>query len=171
MAAQAIMLSLVGVPGIYFHSLFGSRGWPAGAQLTGRNRTINRQKCQRADLERELARRGSLRQRVFTRYKQLLKARAQARAFHPYGRQRVLDYGDSIFAVLRLAPASSERALCLQNVTSQPQSVPVGLEDILGLAPQGSGAIDLITRQRLKSPVTLQPYQTLWLVQKKRKKA
>ena len=27
MAAQSIMLSIVGVPGIYFHSLFGSRSW------------------------------------------------------------------------------------------------------------------------------------------------
>ena len=44
MTAQAIMLALVGVPGIYFHSLFGSRGWREGVDLTGRNRTINRQK-------------------------------------------------------------------------------------------------------------------------------
>ncbi|GAB4543417.1 MAG: hypothetical protein Fur002_15350 [Anaerolineales bacterium] len=29
MSAQAIMLSLIGMPGIYFHSLFGSRGWMA----------------------------------------------------------------------------------------------------------------------------------------------
>ena len=29
-AAHAIMFSLAGVPGIYFHSLFGSRGWPKG---------------------------------------------------------------------------------------------------------------------------------------------
>ncbi len=30
MAAQAIMLSLRGIPGIYFHSLFGSRNWNEG---------------------------------------------------------------------------------------------------------------------------------------------
>ena len=50
MAAQAIMLSLAGVPGIYFHSLFGSRGWLEGVKETGRNRTINRQKCDRGDV-------------------------------------------------------------------------------------------------------------------------
>ncbi len=54
MAAHSIMLCLAGVPGIYFHSLFGSRGWPQGVQLTGRNRTINRQKLERLALEREL---------------------------------------------------------------------------------------------------------------------
>jgi len=46
LAAQAIMLSLVGVPGIYFHSLFGSRGWLEGVRQTGHNRTINREKLQ-----------------------------------------------------------------------------------------------------------------------------
>jgi len=173
MAAQAIMLSLVGVPGIYFHSLFGSRGWPAGVQLTGRSRSLNRQKCDRAELERELARPGSLRRMVFACYKQLLKARARSRAFHPHGIQRVLDYGNSVFALLRLAPGSSERVLYLQNVSSQPQSIPIDLEDVLGLAPMGDWAVDLIGEQRFslrrKSPLPLRPYQKLWLVREKRK--
>jgi sucrose phosphorylase len=42
-ASQAIMLSLIGVPGIYFHSLFGSRGWMEGVKISGHNRTINRE--------------------------------------------------------------------------------------------------------------------------------
>ncbi len=51
-AAQAIMLSLVGMPGIYFHSLFGSRGWIEGVKQTGHNRTINREKCQLESITR-----------------------------------------------------------------------------------------------------------------------
>lgn len=43
MATQAIMLTLRGMPGIYFHSLFGSRSWLTGVRATHRNRTINRQ--------------------------------------------------------------------------------------------------------------------------------
>ncbi len=31
--AHAIMLALSGMPGIYFHSLFGSRGWPEGVSV------------------------------------------------------------------------------------------------------------------------------------------
>ena len=34
LAAHAIMLSLRGVPALYFHSLFGSRGWLEGVQQT-----------------------------------------------------------------------------------------------------------------------------------------
>jgi hypothetical protein len=65
MIAQAIMLALVGVPGIYFHSLFGSRSWRAGVDLTGRNRTINRQKFDLAAFEPELTGESSLRHQVF----------------------------------------------------------------------------------------------------------
>lgn len=54
-AAQAIMFSLPGLPGIYFHSLFGSRGWIDGVQQTGRNHTINREKCDFDILQNELA--------------------------------------------------------------------------------------------------------------------
>ncbi len=68
MASQAILLAMIGVPGIYFHSLFGSRGWPEGVAQTGRNRTINRQKLALPALEAELADPRSLRAQVFRRY-------------------------------------------------------------------------------------------------------
>lgn len=73
------MLALRGVPGIYFHSLFGSRGWPDGVPMTGRARTINRQKLDAAHLTAELGRAGSLRQQVFAGYRGLLQAGAAAR--------------------------------------------------------------------------------------------
>ncbi len=65
--AQAVMLALAGVPGIYFHSLFGLRGWPEGVRQTGQNRTINRRKCRRAELDEELAQAGSRPARVYAR--------------------------------------------------------------------------------------------------------
>jgi len=83
LASQAIMLALRGVPGIYVHSLLGSRSWQEGVERTGRNRTINRQKFERAALEAELADQDSLRWRVFAAYRDLLRARASEPAFHP----------------------------------------------------------------------------------------
>jgi sucrose phosphorylase len=166
-AAQAIMLSLVGVPGIYFHSLFGSRGWPEGVQQTGRNRTINRQKLMRADLERELADPASRRYAVFNRYAQLLKARAALPAFHPHGNQQIIECGDSIFTALRVSPGGAGRVLCLQNVAGRPQSASVDFEKIFGPASKDGRARDLITGKRFivggKNPLRLRPYQTLWL--------
>lgn len=121
MAAQAIMLSLRGLPGIYFHSLFGSRNWADGVKQTGHNRTINRQKLDSATLEAELATPASLRAQVFDRYSALLRQRAQSAAFDPYGGQEILQMGSGIFAVQRTSPDGSERVLCLQNVTAQAQ--------------------------------------------------
>jgi glucosylglycerate phosphorylase len=165
MAAQAIMLSLAGMPGIYFHSLFGSRGWHEGVDLTGRNRTINRQKFDLAMFERELADQSSLRHHVFSRYVRLLRARRDFPAFHPHGQQDVLDFRGAIFALLRLSPDGSQRVLCLHNISDQSQSVTINLNDIFSLS---SGQLnDLITNylmdDLLNGILVLKPYQTLWL--------
>jgi glucosylglycerate phosphorylase len=136
MAAHAIMLSLRGLPGIYFHSLFGSRNWQDGLKATSNNRSINRQKLQRAELEDQLKIPHSLRAQVFGRMQRLLWQRAASSAFHPQGGQKILDMGPGVFAVLRSAPAGNRQMLCLQNVTAEKQ-------------PAGG--------------YTLEPYQTLWL--------
>ena len=162
MSAQAIMLALVGLPGIYFHSLFGSRGWRDGVELTGRNRSINRQKFVRAELESKLADPSSLCYKIFDRYSQLLRARRTSPAFHPHGQQRVLDCGASIFALVR--SNDDQCVLCLQNVSDQTQTFIVDYDEIFGPSDK---LIDLITGERLniqkKSPLRLNPYQILWL--------
>ena len=168
-AAQAIMLALPGVPGIYFHSLFGSRGWPEGVRLTGRQRSINRQKCDRAGLELELGNPATLRHHVFTRYAELLKARAASPAFHPHGEQHVAHEvcREAIFALWRISPDGNERVVCLHNVSRQPQQVELNLrtapvEKVTGLA-------DLVSGRRLETPLgptlklALSPYQVSWL--------
>jgi len=165
MAAQAIMLSLVGVPGIYFHSLFGSRGWRAGVERTGRNRTINRQKFDLAAFEKELTDEASLRHSVFSRYRQLLRARAGSSAFHPHGSRQVLDCGKAIFALLRSSPEEDQRVLCLQNVSNGSQGVRIKSNDRAGFLPEE--LTDLLTNEQINDPLrgtlVLKPYQTLWL--------
>ncbi|RIK31292.1 MAG: sugar phosphorylase [Anaerolineae bacterium] len=154
LAAHAIMLSIVGVPGIYFHSLFGSRGWLEGVKQTGRNRTINREKLKMDNLQRELADENSLRRKVFAKFSQLLKARSKTPAFHPHGRQTVLDLHPSIFAVERISPDEKSRVLCLHNVSQKQVSFSTSYES----------AIDLFTSQEIQvSNLTLEPYQVLWI--------
>ena len=165
MSAQALMLALVGMPGIYFHSLFGSRSWREGVDLTGRNRTINRQKFNLAEFERELTEESSLRYQVFQRYAQLLRARQASSAFHPHGSQEILDYGDAIFALLRFSPDGSEHVLCLHNISDQTQRMKIESKEIFGLF--AGRLVDLITDHRkddlVNDMLVLQPYQTLWL--------
>jgi sucrose phosphorylase len=152
--SQAIMLSLLGVPGIYFHSLFGSRGWLEGVKQTGRNRTINREKCQMDELQNELEDEDSLRSKVFMRYSQLLKARSSSSAFHPHGMQKILDVHPSVFAVERISPDGKSHVLCLHNVCAK---------EITFVAEHES-ATDLFTDQEIQaSKITLDPYQILWM--------
>jgi sucrose phosphorylase len=153
-AAQAIMLSLVGVPGIYFHSLFGSRGWPEGVRGTGRNRTINREKCKFDKLQRELADENSLRSKGYRAYNRLLKARSSSPAFHPHGTQKILDLHPSVFALERVSPDGTSHVVCLHNASGRPVSFSTGYES----------AKDLFTGQALRiSDLTLEPYQVLWV--------
>jgi glycosidase len=163
--AQAIMLALAGVPGIYFHSLFGSRGWPAGVQATGRNRTINRQKLNRQELEQELKDPDSRRFGVFTCFQQMLTARSSSTAFHPNGVQKVLNGGEGVFALLRISPDGEQRVLCLHNLTNDRQVV--SLYWMGELTPIPRETIDLITGRsshwRPGKTWIMEPYQVDWL--------
>lgn len=125
LVGQAIMLSLVGVPGIYFHSLFGSRNDRAAALATGINRRINRQKFTLEQLETELSEAHSLRTCVFEKYRGLLHARRSHAAFHPHAEQKVFDGDSRVFAVLRTATTLRDWVLCLHNVTNEPVTVNI----------------------------------------------
>ncbi len=152
-AAHAIMFSLAGVPGTYFHSLFGSRGWPEGVRLTGQNRTINRQKFDRAEVERELLDPQARRQHVFNRLRQLLQVRSGSGAFDPHGPQRVLELNRAVFVVER--GRAEAAVLCLHNVSPQAQRVT--------LDQKWQHARDLLSGQAADIALRLQPYEVMWL--------
>lgn len=119
LTAQSIMLSLQGVPGIYFHSLFGSRGDRPAAETTGIKRRINREKLERTALERELRDSGSLRALVVSGFTELLSTRRAHTAFAPSSPQRILELDPRVFALFRESADGSDRVLCLHNVSGE----------------------------------------------------
>ena len=119
LCSQAILLSLAGVPGIYVHSLFGSRNWTEGVAETGRYRTINRRKFDRGELEADLSDTGSVPHQVFAGYSKLLERRTNEPAFHPAGDQQVLAVNSALFALLRTSPDMTSQVLCIHNVTDE----------------------------------------------------
>jgi glucosylglycerate phosphorylase len=165
MVAQAIMLSLAGVPGIYFHSLFGSRNDRAAALESGINRRINRQKFTLAELETDLADSNSLRGRVFGRHCVLLKARRSHAAFNPHAEQQVFEGDSRVFAVLRAAATGRDWVLCLHNVTNERVTVRITAADV--------ASAEVWTEMLNERPypvsagvtisVTLRPYEVNWL--------
>jgi sucrose phosphorylase len=153
MVSQAIPMSLMGLPGIYIHSLLGSRNDLEGVRKTGRARSINRRQLDSGELGRELADGNSLRAKVFTAYGRYLQVRSGESAFHPQASQEVLDLGPGLFAVQRANGATGRRVLALHNVTDGRREV------ILPWAGR-----ELLTDRDFSSgPATLEPYQVLWL--------
>ena len=156
LVAQAIMLSLQGLPGIYFHSLVGSRGDRQGAERSGRLRSINRQKLDADALEAELADPHSLRSRIFGGYAHLLRARRSHPGFSPGAGQQVLDLGPGVFAVLRQDAGSGRRVLCVHEVAGQAAAWPLQTRAGRGVDLLGRGLVDLRS-------VHLAPYQARWI--------
>ncbi len=156
LAAHAIMLAMPGLPGIYFHSLFGSRNDLEGVRRTGRLRSINREKLELSSLREELADPSSLRHQIFEGFERLLRARASHPAFSPWSAHRVIDIGPAVFGLIREGPMG-QRVLCVQEVAG------TGAE--ARIAQNGTMTTDLITGDPADpSLLRLTPYQARWIV-------
>jgi sucrose phosphorylase len=167
LATRAVSLSLRGVPGIYLPSLFGARNDTQTALQSRDNRSINRKAIQAEPLVELLSDRRSWVRQVATRFRRLLKRRAKHHAFHPNSDQRVLDLDSSVFAVVRTASAErDDLVLALINVTPHGRSVRVPLAETGTAAPTWRDALSLreVNAQDDVLPVTLDPYEILWLV-------
>jgi glycosidase len=101
MAAQAIMLSLKGVPGIYIHSLLGSRNYYKGMEESGVKRMINREKLAEETVDAALSEPQSLRSRVLRHFWNLLDVRRQIVSFHPAGEREVVDSDKRLLVIRR----------------------------------------------------------------------
>ncbi len=165
LSAQAIMLALRGVPGIYFHSLVGSQNWSEGVAQSGYYRTINRQKLPLEELENELNS-PSLRQEIYQGFHRLLDVRQTQPAFNPFGGQKVLNLPPSLFGLIRTSLDGEESLLCLHNISDE--EIEIALD--LSLLPfkNTDSVSDIISNRAIpiskrKLELSLSPYEVLWL--------
>ncbi|MGD9010663.1 MAG: sugar phosphorylase [Desulfobacteraceae bacterium] len=156
LASQSIQAALPGVPGIYIHSLLGSRNWLEGVAKTGRARTINRQKLQVQPVMDELQNRESFRYRVFHAYIHLLRVRRAQEAFHPNAAFEILRLDHRVVAIQR--QTRHQRIFALVNISCE--TVTVSL-----VSQSGTDRLnELLTgRQVSTDRIDLAPYQTMWL--------
>lgn len=165
LTAHAILLAFKGLPGIYFHSLIGSRGWEEGLTRTGRARSVNREKLDLDLVEVELSDPASLRFKTYAGMKHLLLARRGCPGFAPNARQEILDAGPGLFVILRTPAFARDQILCIHNVTSRSQAFPCRAWDAPVQA--GSGVQDVLGAGRMEweghGTLRLEPYQSLWL--------
>lgn len=117
---QAVALAMPGVPGIYFHSLFGSRNYTEGVKMTGINRSINREKFNGAWLTEQLQTEGTLPWMVFKAYKRLLSIRINTPAFDPFGPFMFSSPEPSLFCIHREDAALDDHLLAVHNFSAEP---------------------------------------------------
>lgn len=151
LAAHTILLSVIGVPGIYIHSLLGSRNYYQGVEDSGINRRINREKLNKEELFAELEA-DTLRSAIFTEFSNRIKLRRGQKAFSPNAKQEVLFLDDRVFSIKRINTKTGDEMLVLVNVSN----------DIVNLKTGYSG-LDIIGSEKIVNTVTLQPYQTMWI--------
>jgi sucrose phosphorylase len=166
LATQSIMLSMRGVPGIYFHSLFGSQNWGEGVKNTERYRTINREKLELTQLQAELEEPNSLRSKIYLGFNRLLSVRKQFLAFHPRSRQKILHLHPKVFSLIRTPQDGQQQMLCLHHVGSQALDMIIDthqlpIRNVSSLTNVLTGKTILVIENQVK--LQLNPYEVLWL--------
>ncbi|TWT89059.1 Sucrose phosphorylase [Pseudobythopirellula maris] len=165
LASQAVMLSLQGMPAVYFHSLVGTRNDNEGVAATGINRRINRHKYDRAELDAMLAAggpsgdSGSLQRKIHDGYKRLLAARTAEPVFHPDVPQHVCDPENQHLLTLERRTSDGSAALLVAvNFANDEQTAVLP-------SRYRQGGTDLISGESIAaSPrLTLAPGQVVWL--------
>ncbi|EKZ0267207.1 sugar phosphorylase [Listeria monocytogenes] len=148
-AAHSILLTLQGVPAIYYHSFLGSKNDLVGYEESGINRRINREKLEKNQLVHELET-DTYRQTIFTSLKKLVQIRRNHTAFSPFATQEILDLGPDVFAIKR--ESEEECIYGIINVTSHNISKTLAF----------SGT-NLLTNQPVASELDLTAYEVVWI--------
>ncbi|MEN3323339.1 alpha-amylase family glycosyl hydrolase [Mariniflexile soesokkakense] len=122
MITQSLMVAFPGVPGIYFHSLVGSRNYYKGVEESGIKRRINREKLNFNSLEKELNEKDSLRNRIYSSYKKILSVRSNQKAFNPFGEATYAKLAnDKVFVIKRVY--ENDTIYAIYNFSSASQNI------------------------------------------------
>jgi glucosylglycerate phosphorylase len=153
LAAHSILLSFVGVPAIYYHSLLGSHNDEAGVESSGINRRINREKLELGSILEELET-DSRREGIFEGLQEMISIRQKESAFSPYAGQEVLELGGNVFGLKRFNDDTGESILFVVNLDAK--SVEVNLPH---------SGVDLVSGREVSEVVELRPYEFMWVKQ------
>ncbi len=149
-AAHAILLSVIGVPAIYYHSLLGSQNDREGLLASGINRRINREKFAYDQIVSELET-STRRKAIYGKLQQMLMVRKQEKAFSPFARQEVIDLGSGLFGLKRVNDETNDVVYFVVNVTTKLVSVQL---------PEGR---NLLTGEPAGPEIMIDAYDFIWV--------
>jgi glucosylglycerate phosphorylase len=164
-ASYAVACAMDGVPALYFHSMFGSRGWREGPEKLGYNRAINRERPALDELEAALDDPLSMRAMSFAGLSSLLRERARRPAFSPSSPRKAWSLAAPVFAVER----GEGRDAVLALVNCSDAAAAVELPEPWDKAATGfdpaAGRTEMLERTAGRA-LRLEGYQVLWLERK-----
>ncbi len=164
-ASRSIALVLMGVPGIYILSLFGSKN-DVKAVMEGQNpRIINRNTICKETCNKALNDEESTTYLINNQLGPIIKIRTEEKAFHPNSKQEVIDISGSLFAVIRTSTDETEKILAITNITDKKQSCEINITD---LNIHENLWKDILSEksfrtQNGKISCYIEPYDSVWL--------
>jgi glucosylglycerate phosphorylase len=150
LSAMTFLISLKGVPGIYIHSLLGSRNNYEELISTGMPRRINRGSIDYKSLEQELNT-GGPRQVILNELMHRLQVRAEHPALSVEAAQQVIDLDHRLISFTRTA-RTGEQILVLINVSDD--TVQVDLP---------SSGLELISNRLLNNSFEVKARRSMWI--------
>jgi sucrose phosphorylase len=155
LGAYFIAFSLRGVPGIYIHSLIGSRNWKEGVEKQKHNRAINREKINYEHLLKELSDKKSFRHKIFTNMKEMLEIRKNYKSFSPVSEQEILDSEEGILVIKRIN--KDEKIYCIINLTPDRKILNLSSVNLF------EESVNLLNNEIIKEILKLESYEYVWL--------
>ena len=165
LAANCIMLGFEGVPAFYLNAFFATCNDTDSVNKKRSNRSINRHKWSKIELEKRLKSSKNIESLVFNSLKKLISIRKCQPAFHPNATQFTLQLDCCFFGIWRQSIDLSQNIYAITNVTHLEQSLSLSN---LNLAFSDRW-FDLISGNEISnsaSVVSFNPYQTLWISNK-----
>ena len=164
-ASRIVALIIQGVPGVYLHSLIGTRNDIEAVMASHASRDINRRVIDEKLINQALEDPLSKVSRIGRELGRLLRIRTGERAFHPASDQRILGLSQRIFAVLRTTPEGDRRVLAMVNVSSRPVKLDIPLA---GLGMTDEFWFDLVSEMEWAADkgvlhLSFLPYDVIWL--------
>lgn len=151
LAAHSILLSVIGIPAIYYHSLLGSKNDRKGMEASGINRRINREKLEYDTIKHEL-KNDPRRKGIFEGMQRMIDIRKQESAFSPYAKQQVVELDTRVFALTRYNEDTNETLFFAVNTSKEEVTFPLPVT-----------GYDLFKEEKRKEDVTLGAYDFIWI--------
>ncbi len=149
-ASIFLLLSMIGIPAIYYNLLLGSKNYVKGVEETKINRRINREKYDLKRVDSLLNNSNYLNSKIFNKIKELILIRKKEEAFYPFGKQKPIFIKKELITFIR--EHKDQEIFVALNVTKKDISFSF---DIKG--------IDLLTNININKQINLKPYQCMWI--------